>query len=89
MANHGDAIALGTRAELLIRPEAVTLRPGAAGSARSGTVLERYFLGASIEYVVGIGTLRLTALTGPDVAITVGDRAELVIDETHAWLLPP
>jgi putative spermidine/putrescine transport system ATP-binding protein len=89
IANHDGNARVGSQATLLLRPEAVTPRPVSSEATRRCTVLERYFLGATVEYVVGIGdTVQFTAQTGPDVVLAVGAQADLAIDETHAWLLP-
>ena len=88
-ASHDGRAQPSAKATLLLRPEAVTPRPRSATATRMGKIIERYFLGASVEYVLSVESdVHLTATTGPDVALHIGDDAELAIDETHAWLLP-
>ena len=88
-ASHDGHARHGAKAMLLLRPEAVTLLSPEASGAHACKVIERYFLGAVVEYVLGVSeTIRITAHTGPDVTLDIGQEARLTIDETHAWLLP-
>ncbi|MFN0305564.1 MAG: ABC transporter ATP-binding protein [Burkholderiales bacterium] len=88
-AGHDGHARDGAKATLLLRPEALTLQSPETPVAQACRVIERYFLGAVVEYILDAGeAVRLTAHTGPDVALDIGQKAYLTIDETHAWLLP-
>ncbi len=88
-ASHDGRARLGAKATLLLRPEAMTLQSRESPVAHACRVIERYFLGPVVEYILGVNeTARLTAHTGPDVTLDIGQEGYLTIDETHAWLLP-
>jgi spermidine/putrescine transport system ATP-binding protein len=47
-----NGLATGQPVELCVRPEAVTLRPGAADGAIAGQIEQAAFLGTTIQYLV-------------------------------------
>ena len=73
--------------ELLLRPESIRLRAPTLDAPRLMIVRERYFHGATIEYLVALNDATYLAQSGPEVSLAIGDRAQFTVDETNAWLI--
>lgn len=76
-------------AELLLRPESLSLTQAGAAATFEGEVIKCAFLGASLHCEIALpegGRLKLTA--PPNQAVVAGDRVGIAIDLSHAWLMP-
>ncbi|HEX5760915.1 MAG TPA: ABC transporter ATP-binding protein [Thermoanaerobaculia bacterium] len=65
-----EGLAAGQRVELLVRPEALELRPAGGFEALPGRVVERRYAGHGTYYTVALdgGTAEVEALAGPHTA---------------------
>ncbi|WP_088347225.1 MULTISPECIES: ABC transporter ATP-binding protein [Rhodomicrobium] len=84
-----DGTKLGDEVEVAIRPEDVTLRAAAQGTAGNGTIRELTFLGNIIEYFVTLGSgeeLRVQA--HPSQHFETGQRVAIAIDAAHCNVFP-
>ena len=76
-------------AELLLRPESLTLVTTGEKATFEGEVIKCAFLGASLHCEIALpegGRLKLTA--PPNHEVGAGDRVGIAIDLSHAWLMP-
>ncbi|WP_346891140.1 ABC transporter ATP-binding protein [uncultured Roseibium sp.] len=81
-------IPTGSDAELLLRPESLSLVAPDAGTFR-GRVTKSAFLGAALHCEITLAdgdVLRLTA--GPNEQVASEGEVGVAIDRSHAWLMP-
>ncbi|EBA08604.1 ABC transporter ATP-binding protein [Sagittula stellata] len=81
-------IGAGAPAELLLRPEALSLTTPETGTFR-GRVTKSAFLGAALHCEItlpGDNILKLAA--EPNTDVRTGDEVGIDIDRSHAWLMP-
>ncbi len=77
-------LALGAKVDIAVRPE--DLRLSTAGSGFQGRIAEVTYLGNTVEYTVGVGTLRLRAQTHPTQVFAVGDAVTVDFDPAQCTL---
>lgn len=81
-------IGSGTAAELLLRPEALSLTSPEAGTFR-GRVTKSAFLGAALHCEITLpGDSVLKLSVEPNTVVRTGDEVGVAIDHSHAWLMP-
>ncbi|HVQ91458.1 MAG TPA: ABC transporter ATP-binding protein [Mycobacteriales bacterium] len=100
----GPPVAVGATVTLSIRPEAISLRTspagGSAGGAGTGsaggtapnrlrgTVVNRAFLGDSVDHVVAIGKTELRNRSNPAQSIAPGTEVTVLVDPDKVALVP-
>jgi iron(III) transport system ATP-binding protein len=88
----GPAVPLGATVTLSIRPEAIELRTDPVATSvpnrLRGTVVNRAFLGDSVDHVVAIGKAELRNRSNPAQSIVPGTEVTLVIDPDKVALVP-
>jgi len=84
----GDSPRVGDVVEVAFRPQVVSLdaRNGHNPEALTGQVITAAFLGHSIDYTIKVGELIVRAETSPDIFITAGSSAEIVVPERHVYV---
>jgi iron(III) transport system ATP-binding protein len=88
----GPAVPVGATVTLSIRPEAIELRTdpvaGSVPNRLRGTVVNRAFLGDSVDHVVAIGKAELRNRSNPAQSIVPGTEVTLVVDPDKVALVP-
>jgi iron(III) transport system ATP-binding protein len=92
----GPAVPVGATVTLSIRPEAIDLRTGSVAGAVDGailnrlrgTVVNRAFLGDSVDHVVAIGKTELRNRSNPAQSLPPGTEVTLVVDPDKIALVP-
>jgi iron(III) transport system ATP-binding protein len=88
----GLDLAVGSAVTLSVRPECIMLsRTPSAGSPANewhGKVVNRAFLGDSVDHVVGVGKLELRNRSNPVQSIAPGTDVHLTIDPDKIALVP-
>ncbi|MEN3357265.1 MAG: iron(III) transport system ATP-binding protein, partial [Mycobacteriales bacterium] len=89
----GPPVAVGATVTLSIRPEAIGLSTtppdGATGPNKlRGTVVNRAFLGDSVDHVVAIGKTELRNRSNPAQSIPPGTEVTLLVDPDKVALVP-
>jgi iron(III) transport system ATP-binding protein len=88
----GHVPAAGTEVVVSIRPEAVTMAQAATGPSGlnewGGEVLNRAFLGDSVDHIVGVGKYEIRNRANPDVSIAPGNKVCVRMDPAKLTLVP-
>jgi len=82
----------GTEVLVSLRPEnlALSRRPGLDGAVNElrGTVINRAFMGESVDHVVSIGKLELKVRANPAISIPPGEEVYVTVDPANVTLVP-
>jgi iron(III) transport system ATP-binding protein len=85
-------LAVGSAVTLSVRPECImlSLTPAAESPANEwhGTVVNRAFLGDSVDHVIGVGKIELRNRSNPVQSIAPGTDVHLTIDPDKIALVP-
>jgi putative spermidine/putrescine transport system ATP-binding protein len=81
-------VAQGTRANVMIRPEAITIAVRASDTGLPARIVETHFLGSIVDYRVALidGTIVAVQAMGKETH-PVGEAVSLDVDHRKAWLL--
>jgi putative spermidine/putrescine transport system ATP-binding protein len=82
-----EAASRSGRATIMIRQEDIQLRPASDGSALTGIVATRIFLGARVRYVIDLGGQTVRCLAPTDQLHEVGAKVEIAIPVERIRLL--
>ena len=88
----GD-VAVGSRAEVVVRPERLVIHNGDAGADRlnraAGTVVSATYLGESIDYLIALtGGVEVAASSHPSVEAAQGDRVTVEFPVSGCSIVP-
>jgi iron(III) transport system ATP-binding protein len=93
LANATGDVAVGSRAEVVVRPERLVIRHGDADADRpnraAGTVVSATYLGESIDYRIALtGGVEVSASAHPSVAAAPGERVTAEFPVSGCSIVP-